>query len=254
MRPTHTRLIPSLHIGLAIVASKIIAFTLIGSALLLAASVNATPMEFTAHYQAEFRGMKITAERQLARLDNGDYLLSFSARSWMAKIDESTRFTIDDCLNIEPREYHYKLSALGNRRFIDQTFDWANNKVASQTHKKQATLELQPGMQDRLSYQLQLQWDLSQGESSFSYPFTDKTRIKRYQFEAAGTEIIDTGLGKLDAIRVNRIDDPDKTISLWFDPNQDYLLVKLQETENGKVNHQIDITSVTFSPEEQGQQ
>ena len=210
----------------------------------LSAQENIEP--FSATYSAEYNGMSITATRSLSLQENGDYLLEFKARSWMAKIDEYSRFSVDGCGQINPREYNFQQRVLGSKRFIEQTFNWIENTVTSKTHKKTKSLEITNGVLDRLSYQLQLQWDLAQGQKVFNYPFADKTRIKSYEFEARETETLKTELGALRTIRVDRTDDENKTLSLWFAPDKNHLLVKLQEKENGKINHEINITSAVL--------
>jgi len=60
-------------------------------------------------------------------------------------------------------------------------------------------------------------------------------KLKQYRFEVVGEETLDTPLGKVTTIKVRRKENnnEEREIYAWFAKDFQYLLVRLQQEENG---------------------
>ncbi len=83
-----------------------------------------------------------------------------------------------------------------------------------------------------------------------TYQVMDGDEIDTYDFRVLGEERVDTVVGSVDAIKVERVRDPtqSKRITiLWFAKDWDYLLVRLQQVEKDGKEYQIIVKSGTVN-------
>ena len=211
----------------------------------LSATTPLTP--FTANYTAKYKGMSLKASRTLQALGNNHYRFNSKASHFLfGSITESSEFTLQEN-RIRPDSYLMKRKILGSRRTEQALFDW-NNDTVKATYKDQSNdIALAGDELDWLGYQLQLSQDLAQSQKQtqiqqqsqqqlqeeFHYKIVRRGQLKEYSFKVAGTEQIDTPMGQLDTIKLQRIGDKNKRqTTLWLSPEYQYLLVKFQRIEN----------------------
>ena len=75
-----------------------------------------------------------------------------------------------------------------------------------------------------------------------SYRVLDGDDLDTYDFRVLGEEKVETMVGTVDAIKVERVRDPtqSKRITiLWFAKDWDFLLVRLQQVESDGKEYQI---------------
>ena len=190
---------------------------------------------FTAQYSMEWNGgisLSGTTTRQLKSIDNNQWAFKSSASAMFASINESTVFTWQTD-TLSPLHYSFKRSVLGKKRLVDVNFDWTNLQATNDVENKPWQMPIKAGVQDKLSYQLLLQLDLAKGKTEFNYEVADGGHIKHYAFRVDGKERIKAPIGEYDAIRVVRVrekDNPRKTY-IWFTPELNYQIIKLEQTE-----------------------
>lgn len=213
--------------------------------LLLAATFPATadtqPLTpFKATYKVITEGsvsLKGEGIRTLQQDKDGQWIFSSNASALFARINESSRFTLSG-QQITPSEYLYSRKVLGKTRKAKLSFDWSSNTVINDVNDKPWTMNISPGVMDKLSYQLQLQQDLARGADTFSYRIADGGHLKEYAFNIIGQEEIDTPAGRFNAVHAQRIYDPakkERSTHIWFAPALNYQLIKfLQEEDDGK--------------------
>ncbi|OMH25879.1 DUF3108 domain-containing protein [Motiliproteus sp. MSK22-1] len=214
---------------------SLIALPLAFSSSILSATTRGvdTLPPFHANYSAKL-GLSIGGEasRQLSRLADGQWLFAQDATALFATVHETSRFESDDS-QVIPKDYEYLRKVLGKKRHALLLFDWDKHLVTNNVQDRPWKLAIKPGTLDKLNYQLQLRLDLLNGKTKLEYLVADGGLIKNYRFEAIGQEQIDTPLGKLNTIKVQRIRGPDdkrKTL-LWFALDLDLLLVKLSQLD-----------------------
>lgn len=190
---------------------------------------------FTAQYSMDWNGgisLSGTTTRQLKSAENNHWTFQSSASAMFASIKESTVFTWQTD-TLTPLHYSFKRSVLGKKRLVDVSFDWAKQQATNDVENKPWQMPIKSGVQDKLSYQLLLQHDVSKGKTEFEYDVADGGHIKHYAFRVDGKERIKAPIGEYDAIRVIRVrekDNPRQTY-IWFAPELNYQIIKLEQIE-----------------------
>lgn len=196
-------------------------------------------------YDASIKGMDIKAERHLTR--NGDnYELVSKANTMLASITEQGSFKIGPKGNILGQQYTYGRNIFGVRKNESLTYDQSAGIANYRGKKKQRQIRLDGEYLDKLTYQVQLQRDLIGGMTPLQYQVIDRGKLKQYNFEITGEEIVNTALGPINTVKVHRVrEDSDRETYMWFAPQMNYLLVQIWQDENGD-DHRITLKEGTL--------
>lgn len=208
------------------------------------------PQPFHAVYIAKYSGTSVKATRTLEVLEDGTMELRFVAKSWLATIREVSQFSWNPAGQLIPQHYFYQRTGLGYDRTAKLKFDWNTKRVENNVQDRPWTMTLPDGTLDKLSYQLQLSADMLNHQHKVSYQVADGGRLKTYDFEVQGQEVLDTPMGKLNTTRIKRIrDDNERVTVLWLATDWNHLLVKIwQQEENGK-HYEINLASAKLNGE-----
>lgn len=205
------------------------------------------PQSFNNEYSTRVFGFNLTVQHRLSDLDNGEQRLHFLAKTWFASIEEITEFTWGDDGKVEPLRYSYKRRGLGRNRDRRLEFDWNAGTVTNTLENTSWEMDVSKDIQDRLSYQVQLQRDLIDGRDNLSYQIADNGGLREYGFEVVDEEVLDTPLGKVNTVKVMRSrKNHDRVTYAWLAKDWDYLLVRLQQQEDGD-SHTISITKAELN-------
>lgn len=206
---------------------------------------------FSASYSTTFKfgwfTLTIDAQRVLKQLDNNQWQLTFDAETNGASFNEKSIFELKDH-QITPVEYHFKTGGLLKKTPLNIGFDAQKEQI--QDHNKNVTYKdlWQNNIQDNITYIVQASLDLNQGKTRVDYPIFKSHRIKVYSFKVVGEEVIDTEIGQLNTLKVERVKDKKKrTVTAWFAKEHNFQLVRLNESKKGKTTYQIDITQLEES-------
>lgn len=198
------------------------------------------PRTFENEYSTRVFGFKVTVTHQLTDLEDGGQQLRFVADSWLGNIEEISRFHWEDGV-VEPQKYFYKRRGLGRDRDAELTFNWEEERVINDVQGKSWSMAIHENVQDKISYQIQLQKDLIAGKDNLVYPIADGGQMKVYRFEIVAEERLNTPMGPVDTVKVKRSrKDDDRATFAWLAPKWDYLLVRLEQVEDGD-SHTLDI-------------
>ncbi len=230
-----------------ILSHCLLAMALLATAIiapLAAAEASQVPQPFTATYEASYNGLNVTAVRSLTKLDNGEYKLSFDAKSFFATIEEFSQFRWQGHQMV-PSRYEYHRTGLSKDRHAVLTFDWKNKVVTNDVQNKPWSMALPAATLDKLSYQLQLSADLLNGAKTLQYQIADGGNLKEYGFELQSSEQINTPIGKVEAIKIKRIRDSDskRVTYLWVAPAWSYMLVRLRQQEGDGEYFEINLAN-----------
>ena len=207
------------------------------------------PQVFDNQYKAKLYGFNITVTNRLTQLPNNEYQLLFKFDSMLGSITETTRVRWDDARNtVVPQHYVYKRRGLGKDRDADLRFDWSKKNVTNHVQKSHWQMAVVDKVQDKLSYQLQLQQDfIHSGKNSFTYKIADGGHLKEFKFEKIAEEVLDTPLGKVSTIKVKRSRENDKrTTYAWLAKDWNHMLVRLEQIEKGD-SYTIYITKASLN-------
>jgi hypothetical protein len=140
----------------------------------------------------------------------------------------------DENGQVRPLEYRYKRRGLGRNRDTGLDFDWKRGTVTNLQGDTWG-LEKTEGVQDKLSYQIQLQKDIMEGRKELAYQIAQNDHLRSYRFEIVGKEVLDTPLGKVNTVKIMRSrKDSDRSTYAWLAKDWHYLLARMQQEEDGE--------------------
>jgi len=214
-----------------------------------AAQAAEMPQTFNNEYSTRVFGFNLTVKHQLSNLGNGEHRLHFLAKTWFASIEEITEFTWGEDGKVDPLRYSYKRRGLGRNRDRQLEFDWDSGTVTNVLENTSWDMDTSKHVQDPLSYQVQLQRDLIDGRENLSYQIANNGGLREYSFEVVDEEVLETPLGKVNTVKVMRSrKNHDRVTYAWLAKDWDYLLVRLQQQEDGD-SHTISITKAELNGE-----
>jgi hypothetical protein len=191
------------------------------------------PETFSNEYQTRIMGIGITVTHELTKNGDGTQQLLFLAKSWVGSIEERTRFEWDEKGQVRPLEYNYKRRGVGRSRESALSFDWSNRTVTNMQGETWQ-MDTKKRVQDKLSYQIQLQKDIMEGRNELDYAIADNDNLRDYRFDIVENEVLDTPLGKVNTIKIKRSrEDSDRVTYAWMATDWHYLLVRLKQYEDG---------------------
>jgi hypothetical protein len=220
---------------------KMLRYSLLIFAALLVLNVQAgeLPPAFKAHYVVKKGPFALgNASREWQPGADGELVFhSGSDTTGLAEllysdhITETTRLQHDGT-RLVPQEYQYRRSGKRNQ-VISQQFDWQQGSVTSRVDETVYEYQLPPGTIDQSAYQVSLMIELAKGNREFSYPVAYKNKIRIYDIRHIGDERLETALGELNTVVLQR--KTSRTTTLWFAYDLHFLPVKIQHEEKGGV-------------------
>jgi len=212
-------------------------YLLVGNAIHAAEHI-AIPA-FTAHYEllrndsmklGEVKRTTVTQQNGTIAFESYSKTTGLAALFVKDRITERTTFTVDNN-TIQPQDYLYDRKGGKRAREARLNFDWLEKSVINAINGEAWQMEIPPGTQDKLSYQLQLMLDLQSGLTKFEYPVADGGTLKQYRFTLQGEETIETPMGKIKTIKIirERAADSKRKTTIWFARSLRYLPVRIRQ-------------------------
>lgn len=210
---------------------------------------------FVAVYDMYRQGDRLgQGERRLERQANNQYSLSLESElKWLIFSDrrkETSVFSVQD-EQVVPSSYQFNRSGTGSDDEINILFNKDNSLVINPKARKDAAPETwQLGWQDEMSLHAQIQLDLINGKKLFDYTVvTNNGKLRDYNFEVIGEELISTGFGRFKAVKIARIYDDKKFYAqhAWFIPELNFTLARLWRMKKGVEQYDLVINSYTVS-------
>ena len=240
-KPIYKTDIYDIAIDLNFMKKEILNLVITLACLSVSTWVIADPTPFKAVYKADYKGMPVSAVgiRELKLMEDNKYMLSSSAKSFLATVAEHSIFRVEE-QQILPIEYRYKRSGIGKNRKVTLNFNWQSQTVEDKADAWE--MDVSDGVLDKLLYQFKMRQDLQdavemeQPWPEMSYQIADDARLKTYTFKVMGEEEIDTPIGKIRTVKTMRIRKKnDRTTTFWLAPDYEFMLIRLMQVEkNGK--------------------
>jgi Protein of unknown function (DUF3108) len=204
---------------------------------------------FENKYTARLMGFDIDITSRLRPTSpKGNYSLFFAATAAVGTISETSHLKWNPQQQlVVPIGYTKKIDGFGKSKETNLFFDWT--KLTINDTKKNTKLPMGgvQRIQDDLSYQLQLRQDLIAGKKSFVYNIGEGGRITDTVFSLVGEEVISTPLGNVKTLKIKRKHpNSDRSTYAWFAPKYQYLLVRLQQDNNG-IAYTMDISKASLN-------
>ncbi|MDQ3564169.1 MAG: DUF3108 domain-containing protein [Pseudomonadota bacterium] len=202
------------------------------------------PQPFSVSYSLHTNGLKVgESVRALEKDKNGRYVFRSESRSSGILtlflndhvIEKSTWSLSGE--DIHPLRYIYRQS--GSKNSVQTVrFDWRAKTIDNREDNKTWRLRLTPNLFDKLVYQIAIMRDLAAGKRSFAYQIVDGGEIKDYRFAYLGEEVVDTPLGKIRAVRLERRKEKNnskRSTTFWCAIRWRYLPVRVETiSKNGR--------------------
>jgi hypothetical protein len=204
---------------------------------------------FTAHYQADWKGISIgTSDIQLAQgAGPGQYLYTWTItargifrvayhddlvqKSWLTMTGDHVR----------PDKYHGKEGSSS----VELNFDWQNMRATGLSETKPVDLKLKEGTQDVMSIQVEVMLDLKHGNLPKTFQIIDKDQLKEFIYTQEGSAKIRTAIGEIDTVIVtSQRTGNNRILRMWFAPSLGFVPVQAERSRDGKVEISMRIKSV----------
>ena len=139
-----------------------------------------------------------------------------------------------------PYKYKYRRTGTGSDKKLDIEFNQADKAI----HLGKDKLLPWQGELDNQLYRLDLQHKLSLGESQFSYKLINyRGQQRQYELVVVGKEQLVLPYGSLEGIKVKIVrTNSERETYAWFAPQLNYLLVRLQQFEDGDEEGDIQLS------------
>ena len=114
-------------------------------------------------------------------------------------------------------------------------FDWAEGRVQGTMGDERIDLATEPGLQDRLSFQVAALTALLRGHEPGTLAMVDHNKVTRYSYTRLRAERIETKVGAFDAVVYQNTRPGSTRVSLvWHAPALGYIPVRAEQIRKGK--------------------
>lgn len=156
---------------------------------------------------------------------------------------ENSRFSLNKGL-IQPSYYKFQQTGIRSKD-VTLNFDWSKSFVKGHVRDRKKDddvfFNLKYKMLDQLSTQLMLQIDIANGKKEMTYSVIEDDQLDIYKFKVLGEEVINTPVGKLTAVKVQRVREARKKRQsyIWFAKDWNYTVVRLLHIEKNGQEYDI---------------
>jgi hypothetical protein len=227
--------------------------------LLLARTVSSSPVTqaeptvptFPAHFDVRINGIKLAiAEFSLTDKGNNEFLYeqkseAIGIASWFKpeKVRETSRWKLTD-EGIKPITYRYSRKGGSDDSEVELIFDWEKHRVENRVKDQPWSMDIPDGTLDKLVMQIAMLLDLQSGQNHFKYPVADDGRLKHYEFKVVGEEEIELPSGKVNTIKLARLDDDRDQTFIWVSPEMQYIPVRFLKLKKNGLKYEIRLREI----------
>lgn len=152
-----------------------------------------------------------------------------------ALIEQQSMFRLRDGV-IFPASFQLKQKVSIYQRNETVEFDWDLMKAKGTKKRSDFELELQPGMQDKLTVYLVLARALCEGENPIEVNVVSGPRLKPHNYRLQAVETLDTALGQLQVSHIRRgSPDEDRQTDLWLARELRFLPIEMVYRDDDEV-------------------
>ncbi len=154
--------------------------------------------------------------------------------------------------NYQTVEFKHSMKNSDKNRDEHYVFDWSANKAYINYRDQSDEIEIPKNTFDNYSAQLLLMRKPEDSVSTRIYSIISKGRLRKYTYQLEPNESVTTKIGNYETNKyVRKKDNEKKTTYLgWYAEKLNYIPVKLDKFENGKLDISIQITDVKWLDEQ----
>ena len=202
-------------------------------------------LNYEASYHARIKGLSVKGTKTIKKMGDNRYQASWKAKALWLKIDEWSEFEMTGDDVIRPIKYYYQEKGFGKNERIDLYFDWENQRLISEIIKSKTVnkkqFSLTKGVQNKLTYQIQMQLDLITNSLAdslpeiLSYKIASDRGLEEYLFtrnnEASGNRKLDKkNLTVFSRQKKNLL------VEIHFDQDIFFIPTLISQSKNDKIN------------------
>lgn len=192
--------------------------------------------EHNLKYTSSYNGINLETTRSLKN-NLGIYTQEANAKNILGDVKETSVFKIDKNGSISEIEYKLTKSVLGIKKEEILTYDQSLGVAKYRSKKKKQQIFKRDAHLNNLTSQIKLQSDLINKAELLSYAVIRRGKIKLLNYNIMGEEFLKTELGVISTLKLKRTrQKSNRETFLWFAPQWNYLLVKLEQKEKGGEN------------------
>ena len=228
-------------------------FTLVSTLVLFATTTlvsAAAPKPYEASYTLEMNDglLSVDAVKTLVKLGQNSYQISWNASHLLYSIEQTAFF---EWINQFPlsTSFEERKGSIFSKKDYEVKLNWEEKKASFNNNGKKGTFPLEEGCLDELTAQLQLRLRLAAGEKLIEFNQIDKDEVEIRKYKVVGEEKLETVLGNIKTIKVDRIRTNKKRhTTTWYAPDYDYIIVKSTQTKMGGDSFFLTLTD--YNPDE----
>lgn len=188
--------------------------------------------------------MPITAKLDLEPTGKPDtWKMRFKVDSFLLSNLEESTFTWNNC---KPKSIHYRhdFKGFGKHQFHDTSFYWDPPHVVNHSDEDNKEFPIPADSVDDLTVLLQAACVLSEGAKNYYATSIYGDDIRDNHFKLLRHETIDTPLGKLDTLVIEKVrgKKSDRKTLFWIAPALNYMLVKAKHIESSLLFGEVIMT------------
>src|SRR5690606_32773854 len=192
---------------------------------------------FHVQYRLYVSKIPTTIKADLWLRQHGDvtdeYQMELQVKSLLVSNREISTFQWNDC---QPRTsvYQHRFRGFGKRRNYDMQFSWSPPQVITESDDERWTIDIEQDTLDDLTLLLKARCTFATGDKEFHATSAYGKRLREHHMQVIGMETLDTPIGKLHCLVVEKKRDADserKTL-FWIAPSLNYMLVRAKHIEN----------------------
>jgi len=237
---------------------RLIGFVIVIAVVLplpFAAATDLVPAPYTATYSVSYQG--ITAGQlhfELRADEDGRFVYETHATPGLLASFLVSRKAVErsiiriDADGVRPLFWFLDDGKSGKENDGALIFAWDEKRVTGTVKGERVDLPTEPGLQDRLSFQVAAMTALWRGREPGTIPVLDDNRIKPYSYIRQGAARIKTPAGEFETVLYESTRPRSKRLSrIWHAPALGYLPVRFERLNRDKVETVMELVSVERS-------
>ena len=221
---------------------------LVTTSLLPVLSAAASLPPFSAEYRIYVNKIPtpIKADLVLEPANGEDrYHMRFEAHSWLLNNLEESWFHWNDCAPRTER-YTHEFKGFSKHRYHDTDFNWEQGRAVSESDSGEESFPIPDQALDELSMLLRARCVFATGDKEYSATSVYGDDIREHHFIVIARETIDTPMGELNTLVVEKKREEDKEESrrtlFWVAPDVGYMVVKARHIESALLHGELIMT------------
>jgi hypothetical protein len=220
-----------------------------------AAATDLVPAPYTATYSVSYQGMTAGQLHFVLRAEeDGRFVYETHATPGLlasllvsSKAVERSIMRID-ANGVRPLSWFLDDGKSGKENDGALVFAWDVKRVTGTVQGERVDLPAEPGLQDRLSFQVAVMTELLRGREPGTIPVFDDNRIKPYSYSRQGGVRIETPAGEFETVLYESTRPRSKRLSrIWHAPTLGFLPVRFERLNRGKVETVMELVTVERS-------